>query len=297
LYVGAALVFFLLVIWLVSFKWIERIFGVGGLFMLVFLVTAYKLGPDWSQIGHGLIPHIPSLESRSEYLDYAYFAVALLSSIMLPYETYFYASGGIEDGWKPKDVPMNRIISAIGMSLGGLLAAGLVTVGAEFYRPAGIDAQLAGSAPIGPIAAFGQIGLLLALLGMFFAFAGATIENCLSVAYNISQFFGWSWGKRRKPLEVPRFTASWIVVLVLATTIITTGLDPVQVVEYSIVFSVVILPLSYFPILRTARDKALMGAFANGRIADTLGFLFLFLVTIAALAALPLLILTHGGES
>jgi manganese transport protein len=139
--------------------------------------------------------------------------------------------------------------------------------------------------------------LLLALLGMFFAFAGATIENCLSVAYNIAQYFGWSWGKRRKPAEVPRFTASWITVLILGTVIVMTGVDPVQVVEYSIVFSVVILPLSYFPILRTARDKAVMGALANGRIADTLGALFLFVVTIAAVAAIPLLVITHGGES
>ena len=297
LYVGLALIFFLVVIGFVSFRWIERIFGLGGLLMLVFLVTAFKLGPDWSKFGHGLIPHVPTLNSGSEYLSYAYFAVAILSSIMLPYETYFYASGGIEDGWKPKDVPMNRIISAIGMSLGGLLAAGLVTMGAEFYGPAGIDAQLPGSAPLGAIAALGKVGLLLALLGMFFAFAGATIENCLSTAYNIAQFFRWSWGKRRKPAEVPRFTASWIAVLVLATAIILTGVDPVQVVEYSIVFSVVILPLSYLPILRTARNKTVMGRFANGRVANALGAFFLIIVTVAALAAIPLLVVTHGGES
>jgi manganese transport protein len=297
LHLALGLIFFVLVIWLVSFKWIERIFGMGGLLMLVFVVTAIELQPDWSRVATAALPHVPHLSSRAQYLDYAYYAVALLSSIMLPYETYFYASGGIEDGWKPHDVPMNRLISIIGFSLGGLLAAGLVIVGAKFYGPQQIEAQLPGSAALGPIMSYGRTGLLLALLGMFFAFAGATIENCLSVAYNISQFFGWPWGKRRKPRDAPRFTATWVIVMVLATGIVMTGVDPVQVVEYSIVFSVVILPLSYYPVLRVARNKAIMGSLANGRIANWLGWFFLVLVTIAALAAIPLLIVTHGGQS
>jgi manganese transport protein len=297
LHLALGLLFFLLVIWFVSFQWIERIFGLGGLLMLVFLFTAIELKPHWSQAAAAAIPHIPTLSSRAQYLDFAYYAVALLSSIMLPYETYFYASGGIEDGWKPRDVPLNRLISIIGFTLGGVLAAGLVIVGAELFGPRDIEAQLPGSAALAPLVSYGRTGLLLALLGMFFAFAGAAIENCLSVAYNIAQFFAWPWGKRRKPADVPRFTASWMIVLALATVVVMTGVDPVQVVEYSIIFAVVILPLSYIPILRTARDKTIMGSFANGWIANSLGVFFLVLVTLAAVAAIPLLILSHSGDS
>ena len=79
-------------------------------------------------------------------------------------------------------------------------------------------------------------------------------------------------------------------------TIVMTGVDPVQVVEYAIVFSVVILPLSYYPILRTAANRELMGSHANGWLANTLGVFFLVLVTFAALAAIPLLIITHSGK-
>jgi manganese transport protein len=50
---------------------------------------------------------------------------------------------------------------------------------------------------------FGKVGVLFALLGMLLAFGGAAIENCLAAAYNISQFFGWKWGKRNKPASVP----------------------------------------------------------------------------------------------
>lgn len=296
LYIVLALIFFLLVIWLLPFRWIERVFGLGGLLMLVFLAAAVAMKPDWGDVASGLIPKLPNLSSKAEYLSYAYYAVALLSSIMLPYEAYFYASGGIEDDWSARDVPLNRFISAAGFSLGSLLTATLVIVGAVVFEPHHIEAELPGTAAFGPILVFGKAGLLLCLLGMFFAFAGATIENCLSVAYNITQFFDWDWGKRRKPREVPRFTGIWIAVMVLAAAIVMTGIDPVQVVEYAIVFSVVILPFSYYPILRTARDRRIMGSHTNGRIANALGVFYLVLVTLAAAAAIPLLIVTHGGK-
>jgi hypothetical protein len=39
-----------------------------------------------------------------------------------------------------------------------------------------------------------------------------------------------------------------------------------------------------------------MGKNANGALANILGWFYLVLLTLAALAAIPLLILTHGGR-
>jgi Mn2+/Fe2+ NRAMP family transporter len=68
-------------------------------------------------------------------------------------------------------------------------------------------------------------------------------------------------------------------------------------VEYSIIFSVVILPLTYLPTLLAARDRDIMGRYANGPLANVLGSVFLLVITLAAIAAIPLLILTHGGKA
>ena len=38
-----------------------------------------------------------------------------------------------------------------------------------------------------------------------------------------------------------------------------TGVDPVLLTEYSVIFSVVALPLTYLPILLVANDRAYMG--------------------------------------
>jgi manganese transport protein len=292
----AAFLFLLLSVWVLSFQWIERVYGLLGLLMVVFLATAVYMQPDWGQVAWGLVPQVPSLPSSKEYFVFAYFAVALLSSVMLPYETYFYASGVIEDGWTPSDINLNRVICVVGMVLGSLLAAALVIIGAQLFMPREIEPQLPGAAALGPASVFGKVGLVVALGGMFFAFAGAAIENALTGAYNLAQFLGWPWGKFRPARKAARFTLSWMIILALSALVITTGVDPVSVVEYSIIFAVVLLPFTYFPVMLIANDKDFMGEFVNGTLANVVGWFFLAVVTLAALLAIPLLIITRGGQ-
>lgn len=101
----------------------------------------------------------------------------------------------------------------------------------------------------------------------------------------------------RRPRNAALFTLTWLATLGLAAGIIQTGIDPINVVEYSIIFSVVILPLTYLPTLLAARDRDIMGRYANGPLADVLGIVSLIIITLAALAAIPLLVLTHGGKA
>ena len=291
-----ALPFFLLVVWFFKFAWIERVFGFMGTAMTVFIVTALLMKPDWRALAAGFVPSLPPVDSRREYLLYAFFAVSLLSSIMLPYETYFYASGGIEDHWKPADVPLNRVIVLIGFVLGGALSMALVTVGAEYLAARHIQAELPGTAALAVSSHLGHAGFIVALIGMFFAFAGAAIEATMSAAYNLAQFLGWPWGKFRPPQQASRFTLAWIVTFVLATALVLTGIDPIKIVEYAIVFSVVILPFTYFPLLLVAHDREVMGEFAIGPVATVVGWTFFVIILIAATAALPLMIATHGGQ-
>jgi manganese transport protein len=283
-------------VWVLSLQWIERVFGLLGLLMIIFLMTALSLGPDWQQAARGLVPNLPAVESAQQYWSYAYYVVAVLSSIILPYETYFYASGAMEDGWQPEDIPLNRVIVVVGFGLGAALAASLLVIGAETYLPDKIDPELPGAAALAAGAEYGRIGVLMALLGMFFAFAGAGIENALSGAYNLAQFLGWPWGKARKPVHAPRFTVTWIVMFAAATLIIATGVDPVSIVEYSIVFAVLVLPLTYLPLLLAASDREIMGEHANGPVAKAFGWFFLIVVSLAGLSVIPLYIASKGGS-
>ena len=46
-------------IWVLPFKWIERTYGLLGLFMLVFAVALVAIHPPWGKIAGGLVPHVP----------------------------------------------------------------------------------------------------------------------------------------------------------------------------------------------------------------------------------------------
>jgi manganese transport protein len=281
------------IVWVTSFDWIERIFGYGGLCLLVFAVAAVKLHPTWGAVAHGFVPH---MHTESPLL-YAYFAIGLLGAAMTPYEVYFYSSGGIEEGWGPKDLGLNRANAIIGYGLGGFLSVALMIVGGSLFLDKGIEPEFLGSIAIGTEVPLGQIGLLLALVGILFAVGGAAIDTLFSGAYALAQFLGWEWGRYRHPRGAPRFTLAWLVLLVVALALVMTGVDPVQLTEYAVIFSAVALPLTYIPILLVANDRSYMREYTNGGLANTLGLIYLVVILIVSLSAIPLMILTNVGQN
>jgi Mn2+/Fe2+ NRAMP family transporter len=94
----------------------------------------------------------------------------------------------------------------------------------------------------------------------------------------------------------PRFTIVWILLFGLAALILATGIDPVAITEYAVIFAAVAMPLTYAPVLLVANDRSYMGEHANGRLANTFGVIYLVLILLAAILAVPLLILTGAGQ-
>jgi Mn2+/Fe2+ NRAMP family transporter len=142
----------------------------------------------------------------------------------------------------------------------------------------------------------GHLGFVFALGGIFFAVGGAAVETALSAGYNLAQFCGVPWGKRHKAREVPLFTLSWMGAILLGTAIAMSGANPVDVVEYSVIFAVVVLPFTYYPILKLADQREVMGKHVNSRVIRVLAWAYFGLICLAAAAAIPLLVLTHMGQ-
>jgi manganese transport protein len=278
---------------LLPFSMIERLFGYGGVFLVIFVVAAFHLHPDWGSVAGGFVPH---WQTGQDTLVYWYFAVGVLASALVPYEVYFYSSGAVEEGWGEKDLGVNRANSLVGWALGGIVSVALIVVSAKLFHPLGIEPDFIGTTALAAQLSLGQTGLLLAFLGMLFAVGGAAVESSFSGAYNLAQFLGWEWGKYRGARGAPRFTAAWLVMFLLALVIVVTGANPVLITEYAIVLAVVALPLTYLPVLLIARDHTYMGDHANGRLADFFGWLYLAIIVVVSLAAVPLLFATTAGS-
>lgn len=280
----------LAVIWFLPFPALERIFGYGGLLLLVFVAAAWHLDPDWHDLAAGFQP-------RWEWSSlYAYFVVGVVAAALVPYEVHFYSSGGVEEGWTPEeDLGVNRMNAILGFGLGGVLSVAIIAASAQVLNGIDVQPEFLGTTALVAERSFGETGLLLALGGMLFAVGGAAIEVSLSGAYNLAQFAGWEWGKYRTPTGAPRFTLTWAIFIVLAFVVIVTGVDPVVLTEYAVVLSVVALPFTYLPIVLIARDRTYMGDHANGPVSAFLGWLYLVVIVVLAIVAIPLLVATNGG--
>jgi manganese transport protein len=280
---------------LFRFQWIERTLGLSGLMMIVFAVSAVALHPDWTQLARSLIPKVSQADTNHTLL-YWYFAVGIFSAMLMAYEVHFYSSGAIEEDWTPKDLGENFMVAALGSLLGSLLTVALLALGAILFLPHGIFPQILSTAVFSGAFPFAQKALIAAVAGCLACLAGAAVETALSGGYNVCQFFNLKWGKNLPAKSVPVFTGTWVAMFILAMVIALTGVRPLQLVNISIVFGMVVMPFTYYPILRTASDKNVMGKHVNSKFDNIIGGIMLVFVVIAALAAIPLMVLTHSGK-
>lgn len=285
----------LLVVALLPFSVIENGLGMLGLMMLVFLVAVfYKNGDTLAGIVQKSGDAV-SLEGP-RLLLYAYFAVGILTSSMMPYELIFYSSGAIEEEWTSKQLMVNRLIAGIGFSFGFFVAGALMLNAAAKLAPLSIDPQLLGASALEAILPFGWWGGWIALFGMFFAVMGAAVETSMAIGYMICQFLDLPWGKRKGLTEAPVFHALWVATVLIGLVAVLVYPQPIQIAELAVVFSVLALPLAYLAVWIAASDRTIMGMHVNGPVSRIGGVLFLGVLVIAAVVAIPLLIVTSAGQ-
>ncbi len=281
------------VLWRVKFAVLENAFGLAGLALIVFAVAVWKLGPDWgSLVSEATHPAVPGSEDTGTYWFYA---VALFGAAMTPYEVFFFSSGGVEEKWGPSSLRTMRANVFIGFPLGGLLSLAIAAAAAIVLRPLGVEVTTLGQVALPVVTALGTLGIVLVLVGFFAATFGAACETGLSVGYSVAQYFGWQWGKFVEPLRAARFHTVVLLSCIAGVGILLTTVDPIMVTEYSVVFSALALPLTYFPILVVANDRTYLGRHVNGRVANTFGTVYLVVVVVASLAAIPLMVVTGAG--
>ncbi|MEO3810629.1 divalent metal cation transporter [Sphaerisporangium sp. B11E5] len=167
---------------------------------------------------------------------------------------------------------------------------------ATVFLPAGVDVDSLDQMLLPVGLGLGQIGLALVIFGVFAATFGATLETALSSGYTISQYFGRQWGKFVRPRDASRFHVVVLVVTIVAVALVLTTVDPIKVTEYSLIFSAMALPLTYLPVLMIANDPDYMGDQVNGRFANTLGTVYMVILLVVAVAAVPLMIATKAGQ-
>ncbi|PWV55421.1 NRAMP family divalent metal transporter [Nocardiopsis sp. L17-MgMaSL7] len=282
------------VLWRLPFEKMEKTYGLLGLTLIVFAVALWQLGPGWGALVSDAASFSPPPNEGPAV--WWYYAIALFGAAMTPYTVLFFSSGGVEEKWTPADLATARINAFVGLPLGGLLSLAIMGCAAVVLMPAGIQVSDLGQVALPVVSTLGKVGLIVVILGFFAATFGAALESGLAAAYGVTQYFGWRWGKSLPPVRAPYFHLVIMVSLLCGTLFILTGVDPVTVTEYSLIFSAAALPLTYLPILVVANDRGYLGERVNSRFTNVLASAYLVLVCVVSVAAIPLMVYTKAGQ-
>jgi Mn2+/Fe2+ NRAMP family transporter len=277
-------------LWKGTFGIVEKGSSLLGLVTIVFIVAALKLHPDWGRVGAGLLPTRPS-HDRARYW---YLVVSIIGASISPYLYMFYSSGAVEDGWRVDDLSTNKATAVLGMSFGGLLSASVLVVAALVFLPRGIQVDRYEQAGLLLPPVLGHPGFVLFLASLGIACFGATAEITLAMAYLVAQGLGWDWSENAKPKENTRFSLTYTVMILLAGVVMTLGVDPLKLTNFSMMLTAASLPVTVVPMLVLMNDEALVGDHGNrwfGNVA--LGALSIIAIVVL-LSAVPLQIM--GGS-
>jgi Mn2+/Fe2+ NRAMP family transporter len=272
-----------LLLWLGTFGLIENGVAILGLVTLAFPIAAYLLGPDWSDVARGLVPH----RTTGDAGKYTYLAVGILGATISPYLVTFYSSGAVEEEWKTRDLVPNRIVAAGGMGFGSVVSMAVVIVAALVLAPQGIVPESyreASHVLMGPL---GASGYWLFCGALFIGCAGAALELALDVSYIIAQSFGWDWGENLKPAQGARFALLFTAALALATLPSLAGINPLTLTMMSMVVTVVALPIMLAPLIVIMNDKRFLKTHTNGWITNVAVIAIVALSFVLALVAIP----------
>lgn len=278
-----------LILWLGNFTVIEDGVGVLGLVTLSFVVAAWRLHPSAAQLGHGLVPRLPS----HDVVRYGFLAVSILGATVSPYLLNFYASGGVEEMWTEQDLWINRTTSFAGMGFGTVVSMGVLITAALTLAPRHVQVQSFEQAAVmfGPV--FGDIGVTLFALALGVGCFGAAVEIALNGGYLLAQVFGWNWGVEKKRRDVARFSATMIALLVLGAAIALPGFEPMRLTAISLAMTVMIMPLVVLPFLVLMNDERLVKRHTSGPIGN--GFLAALVMLGALFAVIIVPLEIFGG--
>ncbi|BAY44433.1 natural resistance-associated macrophage protein [Scytonema sp. HK-05] len=277
-----------MVIWLVLWKGNLGIISNGvsllGLITLTFVFATFKLHPELTQIGSGLLPTLP----HSNTANYLYIAVSIVGASIGPHLFYFYSSTVVEDQWDEKNIGANRAVASLGMGFGSTVSLGVLIVAAMVLHPKGIHVDNYLQAALMLTQPFGYWGFVLFAASLGIGCFGAALEASLSFTYIVAQALGWNWGENLKPKEAARFSFVYTVFVFLASLLMVVGIDPLKLTLFTMAITVLILPPAIVPFVVLMNDQHYVGKYRNGWISNSVIIFTIALSFVLAIIAIPL---------
>jgi Mn2+/Fe2+ NRAMP family transporter len=250
---------------------------------------------DWVAVLKGSL--IPTIDFSKEQII---LICAILGTTISPYLFFWQTSQEVEEQilegkttlklrqeeTTQKEINDMRTDVWSGMFLSNAVMFFIIAACAATLFPAGItqiqSAEQAAAA-LRPIA--GDSAYILFALGIIGTGLLSIPVLAGSASYALSESFGWKSGLFRKLHEARAFYGVIIISTFIGLLINLIGFDVFQVLIYTAVVNGLIAPLILATIIIIASDKKVMGKWASGPVAKTIGWIITVLMAIAGVAA------------
>ena len=235
-----AAAFLLVVVWTGSYRRVERVAILLGLFELAFVWVALRAPLD----GHQVARQLFAMPLHSG--DYWYLVAANIGAVIMPWMVFYQQSAVADKKLTPGDYAYARWDTALGALLtqvimaAVLMAAAATLASAHSNAPLDSVGQIAGALP--PMLGH-ALGHTLFGLGMLGAAMVAAIVVALAAAWGFGEVTGYKHSLEHHPLEAPWFYLIFSVGVIGGALIVALVPDLVALAVGVEVMNALMLPL------------------------------------------------------
>lgn len=223
-----------------SYRSVERIALLFGLFETVFFAVAWMAHPSLHEILEG----IRSAPLTNE--SFLFLAAANIGAVIMPWMVFYQQSAVVDKKLTMTHLKAARFDTAIGAVLTQLImAAVLISTAATIGKKnpgAALDTVHQISDALIPFLGTAA-GKLLFAIGMTGAAFIAAIVVSLTAAWALGEVTGFKHSLEHHPAEAPWFYATYIIILIISAVIVTSGINLVNLSVGVNVMNALLLPI------------------------------------------------------
>jgi NRAMP (natural resistance-associated macrophage protein)-like metal ion transporter len=223
-----------------SYRSVEGIALLFGLFELVFFAVAWIARPSWHEIMHGIY-HAPYTNHQFLFLS-----AANIGAVIMPWMIFYQQSAVVDKKLQLTHLKAARWDTAIGAVITQLIMAAILISTAATLGKKNPGAALNNihdiSAALTPFLG-NTAGKLLFAIGMTGAALIAAIVVSLTAAWALGEVTGYKRSLENHPREAPWFYATYILILIVSAAVIASGINLVNLSVAVNVMNALLLPI------------------------------------------------------
>ena len=223
-----------------SYRSVERMAIMFGLFELVFLGVAWQAAPQIGQIAAQLTV-IPLGNN-----GFLYLAAANIGAVIMPWMVFYQQSAVVDKGLTVRHLNVLRWDTAVGavvtqMVMASVLIAVAATIGQKGAGASLVDVPQISNA-LTPFLG-DAVGRIVFALGISGAALVATIVVCLTAAWGLGEVAGYRRSLSDHPREAPWFYGIFTAALIAAGLVVASGVNLVRLSVAIEVMNALLLPI------------------------------------------------------